>query len=59
MGTSATESCEGYLQAQFKDLPPQITLQLSLVRLRRQGSNTGVVKVKSFLFTYIQEIALL
>ena len=33
MGTSRTESCEGYLWTQFKPLPPQLALKLSLVRL--------------------------
>ena len=33
MGTSGTESCEGWLWTQFKHLPPQLALRLSLVRL--------------------------
>ena len=33
MGTSGTECCEGCLQTRFKDLPPQLALKLSLVRL--------------------------
>ena len=32
-GTSGTESCEGRLYIQFKHLPPQLALKLSLVRL--------------------------
>ena len=34
MGTSGTESCEGCLWTQFKYLPPQLALKLSLVRLQ-------------------------
>ena len=34
MGTSGTESCEGCLLIQFKQLPPQLALRLSLVRLQ-------------------------
>ena len=33
MGTSGTESCEGCLWTQFKHLPPQLVIKLSLVRL--------------------------
>ena len=35
MGTSGTESCEGCLQTQFKQQPPQLALKLSVVRLAR------------------------
>ena len=34
MGTSETESCEGCLETQFKHLPPQLALILSLVKLQ-------------------------
>ena len=33
MGTSGTEICDGCLWTQLKQLPPQLALKLSLVRL--------------------------
>ena len=37
MGTSGIESCEGCLYTQFKHLPPQLALRLSLVRLAQNS----------------------
>ena len=42
MGTSETESCKGFLQTQFKHLPPQLALRSSLVRLQELNVSTCI-----------------
>ena len=51
MGTSGTESCEGCLQIQFKHLPPQLALKLSLVRLQSLQTSKEVYEVRNFTNT--------
>ena len=51
MGTSGTESYEGCLQTQFKHLPPQLRLKLSLVRLQSFQTSKEVYELRNFTYT--------
>ena len=51
MGTSGTESYEGCLQTQFKHLPPQLALKLSLVRLQSFQTSKEVYELRNFTYT--------
>ena len=51
MGTSGTESCEGCFQTQFKHLPPQLALKLSLVRLQSFQISKEVYELRNFTNT--------
>ena len=51
MSTSGTETYEGYLQTQFKHLPPQLALKLSLVRLQSFQASKEVYELRNFTYT--------
>ena len=51
MGTSGTESCEECLWTQFKNLPPQPALKLSLVRLQSFQTSKEVYESRNFTNT--------
>ena len=51
MGTSGTERYEGCLQTQFKLLPPQLGLKLSLVRLQSFQTSKEVYELRNFTYT--------
>ena len=47
MGTSGTESCEGCLWTQFKHLPPQLALKLSIARLQSFQTSKEVYELRT------------
>ena len=51
MGTSGTESYEGCMQTQFKHLPPQLALKLSLARLQSFQTSKEVDELRNFTCT--------
>ena len=51
MGTSGTESCEGYLQTPLKHLPPQLAVRLSLVSLLNFQTSKEVYELRNFTNT--------